>query len=158
MKSESASIKIPEIDLFLSDGIIGGKLTNLKDLIKSIHKRLVENIPFTSKNPSLSPKFDLIIEKLSNILNGTFEKFTLVLRDPLSNFFIELIEGNDDGKLVVADDDITEKENEDLGQNETERSNNDDYFTGNCIYCLHQRLFFYVDVNELNDHRSTIQR
>lgn len=139
VKSETASIKIPEIELDLSEGIIGGKLTTVEGILRSIHKRLKENNPFTKKDPSLSPKFDLILEKLVKFMNNE-EKFTLIFRDPLSNSCIQKLNEDDENKLKIVDDDRTERENDELGINGSSGSY-EDYFTGNPTFNSVLRAF-----------------
>lgn len=135
VKSESASIKIPEIDLDLSEGIISGKLTNVLGILKAIQKRLTENNPFTKKDPPLSPKFDLILEKLAKFINNE-EKFTIIFRDTLSNSYIQKLDNEQ--KIQIVDEPRTEKENEDLCINEY---NNEDYLTGNPTFNSVLRAF-----------------
>lgn len=118
LKSDSAMVMIPELDLELQHGTLGGVYTTVEGLLKKINESLVENNPFYTgdssrlhhftggaeisgdhmgsdgaQNAQMNPldnktRYAEFLRRLDNICNGTEMPFTLIIRDPLGNSFI----------------------------------------------------------------------
>lgn len=146
LKSDSAGILIPELDLELSNGSLGGIFTTVEGLLNKIHSTLKDSNPFGtgdsgqlhhSEDAKISEshlRFKTFLEKLKTFSSGAVEcfPFTLVLRDPLGNSFISAPLGSflppeaDEG-LAVIDFTRTYDENEEFGLNDI---NTKDFETG----------------------------
>lgn len=89
-KSETAIISIPEIDLELTLGDIGGIYTTVEGLVEQIHDHMKDNNPFVgdSAQSDLKSKLDLFFEQLKSLQNLE-RKWTLIINDPLANCFIQ---------------------------------------------------------------------
>eukprot|EP01038_Epipyxis_sp_PR26KG_P014879 gene14879-20008_t len=100
LKSDSAMVMVPELDLELQHGTLGGVFTTVEGLLNKIHKSLMENNPFavgdsTSLHHSNDPSvietrrnFSKFLEKLLDLAQGKVFPFHIILRDPLGNSFI----------------------------------------------------------------------
>ncbi|KAK8863607.1 nucleolar zinc-finger protein [Tritrichomonas musculus] len=117
LKSETASVSIPEVELDMSEGSIGGKFTTIEGLIKDIHKNLKDNNPFTKGDSSTgdSSKFDHLLDSLDKFGKNQ-APFTIIIEDPLSNSYIQ--EYGDKDKIEIVDKERTYEENESLGIND----------------------------------------
>ncbi|KAH0794698.1 zinc finger protein [Histomonas meleagridis] len=119
LKSETASIKIPECDLELIPGTLGGKFTTVEGLMRDIHSNLKENNPFAngdSAMPGEGDKIQKIIEAIQQYYHNKVP-FTLIMDDPLANSYIQVL-GDKDDKLVIEDYERTFEQNEVLGIND----------------------------------------
>jgi len=108
LKSDSAGIEIPEIEMELEEGGLDGMYTTVEGLLQKIHKRLEEANPFghgdsTTKqhltnDPAVEPgfapvkpdhaKFVEFLQKLLDMKEGQAFPFTIIISDPLSNSFV----------------------------------------------------------------------
>ena len=102
--SDTAGIEIPEIELELEEGGLGGAYTTVEGLMKKMLDRLRKANPFAFGDAAekhhltndgcefstipLHVKYRDFLDKLSNIGEGRVFPVTLVLNDPLSNSFI----------------------------------------------------------------------
>lgn len=132
LKSDSAAVSIPELDLELSCGTLGGMYTTVEGLLTKIHKSLYEQNSLQlgdskrlhhsndSKVQSSASNFEAFLDKLLTYSKGEHMPFTVVIRDPLGNSFISAPLGSflaveDDEPLSVMDFVRTESENEEFG-------------------------------------------
>ncbi len=105
LKSDSAGVKVPEIELELIEGGLGGVYTSVEGLLEKMHDRLCHTNPFcTGDSASMnhrdnngeefsgpSPnalKFSQILDNLKMMKEGKAFPFTLILDDALSNSFV----------------------------------------------------------------------
>eukprot|EP01040_Poterioochromonas_malhamensis_P010219 gene10221-11116_t len=144
LKSDTTMVHIPELDLELQVGTLGGMFTTVEGLLQKILKNLDENNSMVygdsktknhSNDKSISDtrnKFNDFLKELSNYAFGRKFPFTLILRDPLGNSFISAPLGTflppeADKNLELKDYVRTHDENEDLGLNDI---NTKDFETG----------------------------
>ena len=117
VKSETATMLIPELELELSPTTLGGKFTTVEGILKNIFDSF-RNLPFFSGDSSDSQekeKFQTFLHKLSDLLQVS-TPFTIILDDPLSNSFIEnLFEPKDDPNLQIIEYERSEQQNQELG-------------------------------------------
>ena len=117
-KGDNWSVDIPEIDLHLVPGSLGGLYTTVEGLIDKIHDKLEEANPFTAGDSSLDEKFRAFLHKLENLNEGKTE-FTLILDDPLANWYIySPFYPDPDPQVEVEEYERTNEQNEDLGIND----------------------------------------
>lgn len=111
LKSDTAGIEIPELELELDEGGLNGLYTTIEGLMNKLHDRLKAANPFgvgdsASKHhigndgdateggksfSGMSPvqrKYAELLQSLSDMQHGKLLPFTLVISDPLSNSFV----------------------------------------------------------------------
>lgn len=119
LKSELSGIEIPELEIKLVPGTLGGKFTTVEGLATDILKQLSQENPFADGDSAVSRNsehFKHILEQLQLCIEGKL-KFTLILDDPLSNSFIQKY-SIDDPKPIIQDYERTFEQNEELGLND----------------------------------------
>ncbi|RYG49457.1 ZPR1 zinc finger domain-containing protein [archaeon] len=92
IKGDSANVEIPEIDLVLSHGSLGGMYTTVEGLLTAIRDKLVETDPFHAERGDSAGgeqyrAFEQFLENLERVRSGSMA-FTLRLRDPMANSWI----------------------------------------------------------------------
>lgn len=119
-------MSIPELELELVPGTLGGKFTTIEGLLNIILDDLKKN-PFLAGDSSRSENrqvMDRLIAGLEDCLAFRRE-FTLVLHDPVANSYLQNIYAPDpDPNMEVREFERSWQENEDLGLNDI---NTDDY-------------------------------
>jgi len=145
LKSDSCLVQIPELDLELGCGTLGGVYTTVEGLVNKIYTNLRDNNPFavgdsielhhsgTNELTSRKDKFKVFLDRLLALSRGETLPFTLVLRDPLGNSFVSAPLGSFlppemDANLKMEDFERTWDDNEEFGLNDI---NTKDYETGN---------------------------
>ena len=105
LKSDTAGVGIPEIELILEEGGLDGLYSTVEGLIKRMHERLASTNPFGtgdsavkqhrsndggefSEMMSSHAKYAEFLSKLKSMGEGKILPFTLIIDDPLSNSFI----------------------------------------------------------------------
>jgi zinc finger protein len=119
LKSELSGIEIPELEIKLVPGTLGGKFTTVEGLVNDIYKQLSQENPFADGDSAVSRSsdhFKNILEQLKLCIDGK-RPFTLILDDPLSNSFIQKYSLNDP-KPIIEDYERSFEQNEELGLND----------------------------------------
>jgi zinc finger protein len=105
LKSDTAGIEIPEIELFLDEGGLDGVYTTVEGLIQKMRERLTKANPFGSGDSALKQhtnndggafsepssnyvRYQAFLEKLRDLAEGRAFPFTLIISDPLANSFV----------------------------------------------------------------------
>ena len=142
LKGESASIEIPELDIHLASGSLGGVYSTIEGLIHKIYTNLRDNNPFgigdsTSLHHSEDAatdktQFKEFLVKLKSLAQGESFPFTIIVRDALGNSFVSAPLGSflppeADKNLTLRDYERTAEENEEYGLNDI---NTIDFETG----------------------------
>ena len=147
IKSETAGISIPELDLELMEGsgggATGGLYTTVESLIKKLKNQLEEANPFGSPDSiprqhhtdddgggggggggteRVNDRYRQLLKRLQELADGKIFPFTLIITDPLANSFVgpKPAAGdvvNDEGIHVEAFERSFEQ-NENLGIND----------------------------------------
>ncbi|KAM2949222.1 hypothetical protein FF1_036139 [Malus domestica] len=129
IKSDTASVIIPEIELELASGTLGGVVTTIEGLIMKISESL-ERVHGFSFGDSLDEnkrskwlKFHTSLKKLLCLE----EPWTLILDDALANSFIAPATDNikDDHQLMFEEYERSWEQNEELGLNDIDTSSAD---------------------------------
>lgn len=119
-KSESAEIEIPELGCVVVSGSLGGVFSTVEGVIEKMLESLSGDNPFVgdSSDASYKSNFGAFIQKLTECKEGQ-RPFTLILRDPLANCFIQNPNHPNPDPIVVCEEyERTFEENEDLGLND----------------------------------------
>ncbi|KAI3994636.1 hypothetical protein MKX01_027526 [Papaver californicum] len=136
IKSDHASVSVPELDLELGCGTLGGLVTTIEGLITKICENLDCVQGFScggdSSDPWTKTKWQEFSERLRKLLNVE-EPWTLILDDGLARSFVspvtEAIE--DDHQLIFEEYERTWAQNEELGLNDIDTSSADMYYDTN---------------------------
>jgi zinc finger protein len=128
LKSETCGLTIPEIDLTLHAGTLGGRFTTLEGILEQVFEELSEKV-FASGDsvgsadldgPDLQArkKFEVFLENLKAVKSAE-RPFTLILDDPLGNSYVQNLYAPDpDPNMQIESYERTWEQNEDLGLND----------------------------------------
>lgn len=122
IKSDTAMLRIPEVDLELAHGSLGGMYTTVEGLMDSVRARIVDANPFASEagdsdHDGTRARFDRFLVDLQRLQDG-LAPFTLEIIDPMANSWIYsalTAEGKVDPRLEVIHYTRSEEEDTDLG-------------------------------------------
>jgi ZPR1 zinc finger protein len=92
IKSDTAAVEIPEIELLMEGGSLGGMYTTVEGLLAALLDKLLEGNPFMSESTDSAESaqrgvFDAFTTQLRACSQGA-RPFSLVLRDPLANSWV----------------------------------------------------------------------
>lgn len=132
IKSDTASVEIPELELELASGTLGGLVTTVEGLISKIGESLERVHGFTfgdSMDDAKRSKWKDFRSKIEQ-LKSLEEPWTLILDDALSNSFIAPVtdEMKEDSQLSFEDYVRSWEQNEELGLNDMDTSSADDAY------------------------------
>ncbi|KAJ7630376.1 zf-ZPR1-domain-containing protein [Roridomyces roridus] len=120
LKSETAGLEIPEIELVLQHGTLGGRFTTLEGILDQVYEELSEKM-FASGDSSDAEdrkSFESFLGKLKEVKDAS-RPFTLILDDPLANSYVQNLYAPDaDPNMVVESYDRTWAQDEELGLND----------------------------------------
>jgi len=118
LKSNTAILDIPEIDLTLETGTLGSVFTTIEGLLLKTKEALMQANPFAlgdSASGEQKERFRRFFESMDRLLAGG-EKFTVILDDPAGNSFIQNIYAPDpDPEMTVQEYERDEEQDEELG-------------------------------------------
>lgn len=125
LKSEHCSIEIPEIELFVGGGLLGGKFTTLEGLLHNIRDDLASN-PFLMGDSVESERkrpMDKLLDDINKIIDGSLSAH-IIMCDPTGNSYLQNIYApDDDPEMTVEEYERTFEENEELGLNDMKTEN-----------------------------------
>ncbi|XP_054779233.1 uncharacterized protein LOC129287105 [Prosopis cineraria] len=129
IKSDTASVKVPELDLELASGTLGGIVTTVEGLITKISESLERVHGFTfgdSLDENRRGKWLGFRARLNKLLSLE-EPWTLILDDALANSFIAPATDDlkDDNQLTFEEYERSWEQNEALGLNDIDTSSAD---------------------------------
>ncbi|KAF2363719.1 Zinc finger ZPR1-type [Trinorchestia longiramus] len=129
LKSETCDVQIPELELHVGAGILGGKFTTLEGLLVSIKEDMSSNPFFVGDSVEADKKaaIDKIFKGIDQIISGEF-KATFIMDDPTGNSYLQNVYAPDpDPCLEITEYERTFQQNEELGLNDikTEGYEND---------------------------------
>lgn len=114
-KSDTCSVQIPELELELDYGTLGGVYTTVEGLIEKIHDHLDEHNPFADSDEAFGIRMKKLLGELMECRMGTRE-FTLIMVDPLAHSFLQNpYYPNPDTKVLVEKFERDEEQNDFLG-------------------------------------------
>lgn len=121
LKSETCELRIPEIDLELRGGTLGGRFTTLEGLLTQITEELNVRVPFVmgdSADADRKAAFASLIANLKEICEGRRE-CTIILDDPMANSYLQnLWAPDEDPNILVEEYERTWEQNEEYGLND----------------------------------------
>lgn len=124
LKSETAGLKIPEIELDLAHGTLGGRFTTLEGILQQIHDELTAKAfvgdSTTAQDRQSFEKFLGNLKELTNVERP----FTIILEDPLANSYMQNLYAPDpDPNMTIEMYERTWGQNEELGINDMKVEN-----------------------------------
>ncbi|KAK8663600.1 hypothetical protein V6N13_083409 [Hibiscus sabdariffa] len=121
IKSDTASVKVPELELELASGTLGGIVTTVEGLERVHGFTFGDSLDESKKN-----KWRDFKASLNKILSMT-EPWTLILDDALANSFIAPATDDikDDHQLIFEEYERSWEQNEELGLNDIDTSSAD---------------------------------
>ncbi|KAG6873049.1 hypothetical protein C0995_003806 [Termitomyces sp. Mi166 len=112
LKSETAGLSIPEIDLVLQHGTLGGRFTTLEGILNQVYEELSDKVfaQGDASKPSDRTGFETFLRNL---------KEAIILDDPLANSYVQNLYAPDpDPNMTIETYDRTWEQNEELGLND----------------------------------------
>ncbi|KAL1117837.1 hypothetical protein AAG570_004152 [Ranatra chinensis] len=125
LKSETCSVRIPELDTEVGESTLGGRFTTIEGLLQSMKDQLSGNTQAfsDSEDPQSRIKMDEFLKKFDKVLSGEMP-VTLELDDPAGNSYVQsLTDGSDDPRLKIRRYERSFQQNEDLGLNDMKTEN-----------------------------------
>ncbi|KAK9248218.1 ZPR1 zinc-finger domain-containing protein [Lipomyces tetrasporus] len=121
LKSETCALTIPELNLDLTAGTLGGRFTTLEGLLREVFEQLdtrVFNETSDSMDPERLERWRTFLQGLQDAIDGK-RVFTLILDDPLAASYLQNVYAPDpDPNMTIEEVERTAEQNEDLGLNE----------------------------------------
>jgi len=127
LKSETCSIKIPELNFEIGRGAIEGKFTTIEGILTDV-QRIVKMNPFTlgdSSGAKTKNQIEQFCEKVDKICQGDFSGFKqsneLIIEfdDPAGNSYVQNLNAPDiDEQLKITEYERSFDQNEQLGLND----------------------------------------
>ncbi|KAK8940782.1 hypothetical protein KSP39_PZI009907 [Platanthera zijinensis] len=132
IKSDTACVKVPELELELASGTLGGIVTTIEGLVTKIFENLERMHGFTfgdSLDEMRKRKWQDFRSKLKKLLDLEVP-WTLILEDALASSFIAPVTDaiEEDKQLTVEEYERSWEENEELGLNDIDTSSADDAY------------------------------
>ncbi|KAL9260748.1 Zinc finger protein ZPR1-like protein [Drosera capensis] len=121
LQSDSAGVVIPELDLELTSGTLGGIVTTVEDLERVHGFTFGDSLDEAKKSKWLEFRSRL------NKLLALEESWSLIIDDPLANSFVAPVTDDikDDKQLTFEEYERTWEQNEELGLNDMDTSSAD---------------------------------
>ena len=116
LKSDTCEVVIPELELEVTTGTLGGFFTTLEGLLEKIQESLniSNDFAFGDSSGEAAISMRQFVEKLVACKEAKME-FTLILDDVLSNSYVEALDGDAEGKIETVQYERSQEQNEDLG-------------------------------------------
>ncbi|KAF9928427.1 hypothetical protein BGZ65_006286 [Modicella reniformis] len=127
LQSETCGLSIPEIDLELNSGTLGGRFTTVEGLLRQVHDELSSKVPHeTEDQPERRRIFTKFLDKLEQVMSLEI-KSTLILDDPLGNSYLQNVYAPEpDPAMATEEYTRTFEQNEFLGLNDMRLENYED--------------------------------
>lgn len=118
LKSETAGLSIPEIDLVLTHGTLGGRFTTIEGILDQVYEELNERLFHDSSDIESRTKFETFLKNLKEVKSAE-RPFTIVLDDPLANSYLQNLYAPDpDPNMTTEEYARSWDQNEELGLND----------------------------------------
>ncbi|KAG7662439.1 ZPR1 [[Candida] subhashii] len=121
LKSETCGLNIPELNLDLTPGTLGGRFTTIEGLLTQVLEELngrVFNQSSDSMDEETKTRWTTFFARLQDAIEGKIP-FTIVMEDPLASSYIQNVYAPDnDPNMIIEDFERTFEQNEALGLND----------------------------------------
>ncbi|KAK6465529.1 nucleolar zinc-finger protein [Scheffersomyces coipomensis] len=121
LKSETCGLNIPELNLDLTPGTLGGRFTTIEGLLAQVAEELHSRV-FTQSSDSMDSetkgRWTTFFAKLHDAKDGKIP-FTIYMIDPLGSSYIQNVYAPDnDPNMTVEEFERSYEQNEELGLND----------------------------------------
>lgn len=121
LKSETCGLNIPELNLDLTPGTLGGRFTTIEGLLTQVAEELHSRV-FTQTSDSMEEetkaRWTSFFARLQDAIDGNIG-FTIVMEDPLASSYIQNVYAPDnDPNMTIEEFERTFDQNETLGLND----------------------------------------
>jgi zinc finger protein len=127
LQSETCGLEIPEIDLILQPGTLGGRFTTMEGLLQQVYDELSTKVFHTgSGSGDSAPRegensgttFHKFLGDLKKVMEASMP-FTLILDDPVANSYLQNIYAPDeDPNMTIESYTRSFEQDEELGIND----------------------------------------
>ena len=118
LKSETASVNIPELGILLTCGALGGRFTTIEGLLHQVKDQLESINPFSlgdSATGSSANKMSEVIQGIQNIIDHK-SLVELIVEDPAGNSYIQNVYAPDeDPHLTIEHYERSKEDDDELG-------------------------------------------
>ncbi|KAJ1855824.1 nucleolar zinc-finger protein [Coemansia sp. RSA 2703] len=122
LKSETSSFNVPELDLDMVAGTLGGRFTTIEGLLRQVHDELDRRVPFLEGDSAVQERrqrFEKFLSRLEDAADGKIFPLTITVDDPMAHSYIQNIYAPDpDPNMTTVVYERTFEQNEDLGLND----------------------------------------
>ncbi|KAH7660782.1 zinc finger protein [Dioscorea alata] len=137
IKADTASVKVPEVELELTSGTLGGIVTTVEGLIAKISENLERVHGFSlgdSTDDWKKKKWHDFKSRLTKLLE-VVEPWTLIIDDAMASSFVSPVTDSieDDAQLIVEEYERSWEQNEELGLNDMDTSSADHAYNTNSV-------------------------
>jgi len=119
LKSEAASVEIPELELELAAGTLGGRFTTVEGLLVAVKEQLTTSNPFAMGDSAASATRETFLAwlgRLDDALSADVPNFTLIVDDPTGNSYVQNVYAPDpDPEMTVTSYERSAEQDEELG-------------------------------------------
>ncbi|KAI7864458.1 ZPR1 zinc-finger domain-containing protein [Spinellus fusiger] len=127
LKSETCGLSIPEINLELTPGTLGGRFTTVEGLLRQVYDELKERASFLrgdSTTGESRERWDIFFKDLEQVADGQRMPIRLIIDDPLSNSYLQNLYAPDvDPEMTIEEYERDWEANESLGLNDMNTDN-----------------------------------
>ncbi|GMM50830.1 zinc finger-containing protein [Starmerella bacillaris] len=121
LKSETCTLKFPELNLDLTQGTLGGRFTTIEGLLRQVYEQLETRVLQTEPGQMSKDeenRWAAFLARLQSAIDGEVLPFNIDMEDPLAASYIQNVYAPDpDPNMIVEDYERTHEENEELGLN-----------------------------------------
>lgn len=121
LKSETCGLVIPELNLDLTPGTLGGRFTTIEGLLVQVYEELhgrVFSQTSDSMDDATKTRWTTFFAKLQDATEGRIG-FTIIMDDPLAASYIQNVYApENDPNMIIEEFERTFEQNEDLGLND----------------------------------------
>ena len=121
LKSETCTLKFPELELELNPGTLGGRFTTIEGLLRQVYEELEQKVVNTSADTmedDAKRRWAAFLARMDAAVEG-YMKFSLFMEDPLAASYVQNVYAPDaDPEMTIEDYERTFDENDSLGLND----------------------------------------
>ncbi|GLV40618.1 Zpr1 [Carabus blaptoides fortunei] len=126
LKSDTCTLRIPELDLDVGPTTLGGRFTTIEGLLTAIRDQLADQGHAFGDSQASDTKLrmETFLAKLNDVIAGK-QGVTVILDDPAGNSYVQNLTDDDevDEKLKITHYERTFDQNEELGLNDLKTEN-----------------------------------
>lgn len=127
LKSDTCAVRIPELELEMEEGTLGGQFTTIEGLLTQVKEQLQRTNPFVigdSSKDNTRAKMAEFCARLQKVITGETLNVHLILDDPTGNSYMQNVYApEEDPEMTVEHYERSFEQNEYLGLNDMKTDN-----------------------------------